>query len=182
MTTPSAPPAEDADRILLVDDDVTNLDALRHTLDNRGYRLFVTRNGESAIEVARRVQPLLILLDVVMPGIDGYETCRRLKADPATREAAVIFLSSLDDTRDKVRGLEAGAVDYVVKGNMIGGFGLVAYPAEYGNSGIMTFIINNDGDIYQKDLGRRTARLAARMSSFSPDHTWKKVVDTEVGK
>ena len=72
-----------------------------------------------------------------------------------------------------------GAVDYVVKGNMIGGFGLVAYPAEYGNSGIMTFIINNDGDIYQKDLGARTARLAARMSSFSPDHTWKKVVDVE---
>ena len=72
-----------------------------------------------------------------------------------------------------------GAVDYVVKGNMIGGFGLVAFPAEYGNSGIMTFIINNDGDIYEKDLGSRTARLAARMSSFSPDHTWKKVVDTE---
>jgi DNA-binding NtrC family response regulator len=115
MNQPSAPPAEDADRILLVDDDVTNLDALRHTLDNRGYRLFVTRTGESAIEVARRVQPLLILLDVVMPGIDGYETCRRLKADPETREAAVIFLSSLDDTKDKVRGLEAGAVDFVSK-------------------------------------------------------------------
>ncbi len=72
-----------------------------------------------------------------------------------------------------------GAVDYVVNGNMIGGFGLVAYPAEYGNSGIMTFIINNDGDIYQKDLGDRTARTASRMTSFSPDHTWKKVVDTE---
>ena len=115
MNTPFASPAEDADRILLVDDDVTNLDALRHTLDNGGYRLFVTRNGESAIEVARRVRPLLILLDVVMPGIDGYETCRRLKADPATREAAVVFLSSLDDTKDKVRGFEAGAVDFVSK-------------------------------------------------------------------
>src|SRR6185436_15385425 len=115
MDKPSVPPAEDADRILLVDDDVTNLDVLRHTLDNRGYRLFVTRNGESAIEVARRVHPLLILLDVVMPGIDGYETCRRLKADPQTREAAVIFLSSLDETKDKVRGLRAGAVDFVSK-------------------------------------------------------------------
>ena len=115
MNTLSASPAEDADRILLVDDDVTNLDALRHTLDSSGYRLFVTRNGESAIEVARRVRPLLILLDVVMPGIDGYETCRRLKADPDTREAAVIFLSSLDDPKDKVRGLEAGAVDFVSK-------------------------------------------------------------------
>src|SRR6188768_3868537 len=115
MTTTPAPPAEDADRILLVDDDATNLDVLRHTLDGRGYRLFVTRNGESAIDVARRVHPLLILLDVVMPGIDGYETCRRLKADPETREAAVIFLSSLDDTKDKVRGLEVGAVDFVSK-------------------------------------------------------------------
>src|SRR5262245_18690614 len=115
MTRTAAPPAEDADRILLVDDDPTNLDVLRHTLDGRGYRLFVTRSGESAIEVARRVHPLLILLDVVMPGIDGYETCRRLKDDPETREAAVIFLSSLDETKDKVRGLELGAVDFVSK-------------------------------------------------------------------
>ena len=113
-TTPAAP-ADDADRILLVDDDATNLDVLRHTLEGRGYRLFVTRTGESAIEVARRVQPLLILLDVVMPGIDGYETCRRLKEDPDTRAAAVIFLSSLDETKDKVRGLEVGAVDFVSK-------------------------------------------------------------------
>jgi hypothetical protein len=72
-----------------------------------------------------------------------------------------------------------GAVDYIVNGNMIGGFGLVAYPAEYGNSGIMTFIINNDGDIFQRDLGEATARIASRMSSFNPDHTWQKVVDTE---
>jgi DNA-binding NtrC family response regulator len=107
--------AEDADRILLVDDDATNLDVLRHALDGRGYRLFVTRNGESAVDVARRVHPHLILLDIVMPGIDGYETCRRLKEDPDTRDAAVIFLSSLDDTKDKVRGLEVGAVDFVSK-------------------------------------------------------------------
>ncbi len=115
MNTTPPRPVDDVDRILLVDDDATNLDVLRHTLDGRGYRLFVTRNGESAIDVARRVHPLLILLDVVMPGIDGYETCRRLKADPETREAAVIFLSSLDDTKDKVRGLEVGAVDFVSK-------------------------------------------------------------------
>ena len=115
MTTVSIQLADDADRILLVDDDATNLDVLRHTLDGRGYRLYVTKSGESAIEVARKVRPLLILLDIVMPGIDGYETCRRLKADPDTREAAVIFLSSLDDTKDKVRGLEVGAVDFVSK-------------------------------------------------------------------
>src|SRR4051794_34494424 len=111
----TTPLAENADRILLVDDDVTNLDVLRHTLEGRGYRLFVTRSGESAIEVARRVHPLLILLDIVMPGIDGYETCRRLKEAPETRDAAVIFLSSLDETKDKVRGLRVGAVDFVSK-------------------------------------------------------------------
>src|SRR5215510_13892844 len=72
-----------------------------------------------------------------------------------------------------------GAVDYVVRGNMIGGFGLVAYPAEYGNSGIMTFIINNDCDIYERDLGPGTGRIGSRMTSFNPDHTWRKVVDTE---
>lgn len=114
-TTTHDPLAEDADRILLVDDDATNLEALRHALDGRGYRLFVTRSGESAIDVARRARPGLVLLDVVMPGIDGFETCRRLKDDPETREAAVIFLSSLDDARDKVRGLEVGAVDFVSK-------------------------------------------------------------------
>jgi Protein of unknown function (DUF2950) len=75
-----------------------------------------------------------------------------------------------------------GAVDYIVNGDMIGGFGLVAYPAEYGNSGIMTFIINNDGDVFQKDLGEGTERTANRMTSFNPDHTWQKVVDTEMPK
>jgi hypothetical protein len=72
-----------------------------------------------------------------------------------------------------------GAVDYIVKGDMIGGFAAVAYPAEYGNSGIMTFIINHEGDIYEKDLGERTARIASQMTTFNPDHTWRKVVDTE---
>jgi hypothetical protein len=72
-----------------------------------------------------------------------------------------------------------GAVDYVVRGNMIGGFALVAYPAEYGNSGIMTFIVNNNGDVYEKDLGGRTARIASRMTEFNPDHTWQRVADTE---
>lgn len=72
-----------------------------------------------------------------------------------------------------------GTVDYVVHDEMIGGFGLVAYPAQYGNSGVMTFIINNDGDVYQKDLRENTDRIASRMTEFNPDHTWKKVVDTD---
>jgi hypothetical protein len=68
-----------------------------------------------------------------------------------------------------------GAYDYVVNGKMIGGFALLAYPAEYGNSGIMTFMVNHDGTVFQKDLGRRTERIARRIESFAPDSTWAKV-------
>ena len=76
-------------------------------------RLFVARSGEDALKVARRARPLVILLDLVMPGIDGYETCRRLKDDPETRDAAVIFLSALNDPKDRAQGFEAGAVDFI---------------------------------------------------------------------
>ena len=68
-----------------------------------------------------------------------------------------------------------GAFNYVVKGKMIGGFALIAYPAEYGNSGVMTFMVNHAGTVYQKDLGDRTARIVARIILFDPDQTWKKV-------
>jgi hypothetical protein len=68
-----------------------------------------------------------------------------------------------------------GELEYVVRDKMIGGFALVAYPAEYENSGVMTFIVNHNGQVYQKDLGPHTARLAERMTSFNPDSTWKKV-------
>jgi hypothetical protein len=68
-----------------------------------------------------------------------------------------------------------GAYDYVVRGNMIGGFALVAYPATYRNSGVMTFLVNHDGTVFEKDLGPRTDKLAEEMTSFNPDSTWKKV-------
>lgn len=73
-----------------------------------------------------------------------------------------------------------GAMSYLVKGNLIGGFGLVAYPAEYGNSGVMTFIVNHSGVVFQKDLGPNTARIASRMTAFDPDSTWRKVPDTDL--
>jgi hypothetical protein len=72
-------------------------------------------------------------------------------------------------------GAPGGAYDYLVKGKMIGGFGLLAFPAEYGNSGIVTLLVNHDGTVFQKDLGPKTARLARRIESFAPDQTWTKV-------
>jgi hypothetical protein len=71
-----------------------------------------------------------------------------------------------------------GELEYIVRGKMIGGFALVAYPAEYRNSGVMTFIVSYEGTVFQKDLGPDTAKLAQRMTSFNPDKTWQKVTDT----
>ena len=75
-----------------------------------------------------------------------------------------------------------GAINYVAKGKMIGGFALVAYPAQYGNSGVMTFLVNHRGDVFQKDLGRRTGQIAGLMSTFNPDRTWTKVADIQAQK
>ena len=103
------------EKILLVDDNPTNLQVLFQSLEGRGYNLLVAKNGEIALSIARKALPNLILLDIMMPGIDGYEVCRQLKADPLTREIPIIFLSALGDTKDKVQGLDLGAVDYVTK-------------------------------------------------------------------
>ena len=101
--------------ILLVDDIPANLRVLYESLHGRDYKLFIANGGEQALEVAHKSHPDLILLDIMMPDLDGFEVCRRLKQDPATAGIAIIFLSALDDTADKIRGLELGAVDYVTK-------------------------------------------------------------------
>jgi len=72
-------------------------------------------------------------------------------------------------------GAEGGAYDYVVNGRMIGGFALLAYPAQYGNSGIMSFMVNHDGEVLQKDLGPDTTEIARKITEYAPDATWKKV-------
>ncbi|MCC7412410.1 MAG: sigma-54-dependent Fis family transcriptional regulator [Gammaproteobacteria bacterium] len=111
MTTSDADPA----RILVVDDTPTNVSVLLEVLSGRGYKVLVARDGGSALEQAQYARPDLILLDVMMPGMDGFETCRRLKADPGTGGIPVIFMTALGEIEDKVRGFEAGAADYVVK-------------------------------------------------------------------
>ena len=102
-------------QILLVDDNATNLQVLYQTLDGYGYRLLAARSGKDALAIATRAVPDLILLDVMMPDMDGFETCARLKADERTRGCTIIFLSALTESSDKVRGLEMGAVDFVNK-------------------------------------------------------------------
>jgi CheY-like chemotaxis protein len=102
------------DRILVVDDNPLIVQALYHTFSN-DCQVFMATSGESAIEVCRERQPDLVLLDVMMPGLDGYQTCERLKADPATSDIPVIFVTGQSDSAAEVRGLAAGAVDFIVK-------------------------------------------------------------------
>ncbi len=101
--------------ILIIDDNVTNLKVAIEHLKTYGLEIIIARTGESGLERAAFAQPDLILLDVRMPGIDGFETCRRLKANETTKEIPVIFMTALADVSDKVRGFDAGAVDYVTK-------------------------------------------------------------------
>ncbi len=106
-----APPST----ILVVDDSATNLQVLVRTLNPGGHRILAARDGRAALDIARKASPDLILLDVMMPGMDGFEVCRVLKAQPETRDAAVIFLSARGEVADKVAGLELGAIDYITK-------------------------------------------------------------------
>ena len=101
--------------ILIVDDNPTNLSVLCEALNSEGFRFRVAVDGESAIAQAERNQPELILLDVQMPGIDGFETCCRLKANPVTQNIPIIFTTALADTESKTKGFSLGAVDYIPK-------------------------------------------------------------------
>ena len=110
----SAGPAT-GNRILVVDDTPANIQALAAVLKEQGYQISVATNGKQALDVVARIRPDLILLDVMMPEMDGFETCRRLKASEEWREIPVIFLTAKTETADIVQGFELGAVDYVAK-------------------------------------------------------------------
>ncbi|MEG4203049.1 EAL domain-containing protein [Microcoleus sp. Pol7_A1] len=101
--------------ILIVDDHPNNLKLLFDFFKESGFKVLVAKDGESAIEKLQEVSPNIILLDVMMPGIDGFETCYRLKASVATKDIPVIFMTCLTDRVDKVKGLSMGAVDYITK-------------------------------------------------------------------
>ncbi|ALF53335.1 chemotaxis protein CheY [Nostoc piscinale CENA21] len=101
--------------ILLVDDNPNNLKVLSEAIKGCGWKALMATDGESAIEQTEYAHPDLILLDVMMPGLDGFETCRRLKANNITQNIPVIFMTALSDATDKVKGLEIGAVDYITK-------------------------------------------------------------------
>jgi DNA-binding NtrC family response regulator len=101
--------------ILIVDDVPANLNMLSDALEPAGYNILAAPSGEVALRIARRTLPDLILLDVMMPGLDGYETCRQLKGEPATRDIPVIFITAKDESQSVVAGFQVGGVDYITK-------------------------------------------------------------------
>lgn len=102
-------------KILLVDDNPTNLKVLSSNLADQNYKLLVANSGEWALSIAEKAVPDLILLDINLPGMNGFEVCEKLKANPITKEIPVIFLSALDDIESKVQGFHVGGIDYITK-------------------------------------------------------------------
>jgi signal transduction histidine kinase len=115
LSVPSTQEAEGSDTLLIVDDTPANLGILSDFLSDLGFRVLIAQSGESALKKAEYASPDLILLDVMMPGIDGFETCRRLKLGEKTKDIPVIFMTALSDTNNKVKGFSLGAVDYLTK-------------------------------------------------------------------
>ena len=102
-------------RLLVVDDDPGVVGAIDRTLRNRGHETIVVHNGRDAIEAAKTRNPDLVILDVVMPGMDGIQVCRKMRADPDTMHLPIIFLTARSMIEDKIEGFEAGADDYLTK-------------------------------------------------------------------
>lgn len=100
--------------ILIVDDEISNIEIMNAVLED-DYEVCFATSGQQALDTARTAQPDLVLLDVLMPGIDGFEVCRRIKADPLLADIPIIFTTGLGDTEDEMRGLSLGAIDYVTK-------------------------------------------------------------------
>ncbi len=98
--------------ILIVDDTETNIDILSNVLEE-SYDVSVAMDGESALELVHTDPPDLILLDIMMPGMDGYEVCRRLKADEKTKDIPIIFVTAMGEIEDETKGFELGALDYI---------------------------------------------------------------------
>ena len=102
-------------RILIVDDTKANLDLLDELLNGEGYTVSLAPNGNIALRIASQAVPDLILLDVMMPGLNGFEVCERLQSDPKTADVPVIFITAEDDPRSVLRGFEVGGLDYIKK-------------------------------------------------------------------
>ena len=101
--------------ILIVDDDTTNLQVIGSFLYNKNYKIILAKSGKDALKSVENNPPYLILLDIMMPGMNGYEVCKKLKADNQTKDIPIIFLTAKTETKDIIKGFKTGCVDYITK-------------------------------------------------------------------
>ncbi len=144
--------------ILVVDDNPTNIQVLFDVLSEIGYRVAIAKSGEAALQRLQSYHPDIILLDVMMPGIDGFETCQRLKIEPATHDIPVIFMTALSDTMDKVKGLSLGAVDYITK------------PIQH-EEALARIRVHLQLSSAQKELEQRTTELSQTLDNLKQTQT-----------
>jgi two-component system, OmpR family, alkaline phosphatase synthesis response regulator PhoP len=104
-----------ANKILVVDDEMHIIRIVKYKLESAGFTVLTALNGEEALRVAREQRPALIFLDIMMPGINGYEVCSQLKNDPETKDIIIIMLSAKGQEADKIKGLEVGVDEYITK-------------------------------------------------------------------
>jgi two-component system cell cycle sensor histidine kinase/response regulator CckA len=163
--------------ILTVDDDPNNLAVVRDCLVEFNYTILVAEDGESAIKRAAYSHPDLILLDIMMPGIDGYETCRRLKSQESTKDIPVIFMTALAETEHKVKGLEVGAVDYITK--PFQREELLARIAVHLHIRELTKKLQEAKDSLETRVVERTAELAQAISDLHDEIIERKLAEEE---
>src|SRR6185369_4616017 len=163
--------------ILVIDDDPNNMAIVTDYLSEGNYTILVAEDGESGVSRAEYARPDLILLDVMMPGIDGFETCRKLKDMPGTKEIPVIFMTALTETDHKVKGFEAGAVDYITKPfqreEVLARVGVHLRIRE------LTSSLLEAKDSLEKRVEERTAELAQTIDALHDEMLQRKRADEE---
>ncbi len=153
-------------KVLVVDDDKTNIDILIAVLDSE-YKVSVAMDGESALEIVNTNQPDLILLDIMIPDIDGYEVCRRLKSQPETSEIPIVFVTAMCEIENKARGFELGAADYIIK----------PFEAKEVNARVKTHLSLRFANKKLQLVNNKLQRLSSHLSKYVSSEVIQSIVD-----
>lgn len=167
---PSITTGQPGQTILIVDDTPANIGLLVDYLEDHGFRVVVAQDGGEGIKRAQFAQPDLILLDVMMPGMDGFETCRRLKADPQCADIPVMFMTALTESAEKVNAFQVGAVDYVTKPFQIEEV-LARVNTHLAMRAMQKQLIAQNSQLQQEIAVRRQAEAELRLTQYSVDHS-----------
>ncbi len=186
MVTPSATyllhnhPKDAPERfILVVDDEPANLSLLKETLSSTGHKVRVVTSGKKALEIVQKQQPILILLDISMPGIDGFETCHLLKNNPETANIPIIFATAVSETSQKVKGFSLGAVDYITKPFHVEEV-VARVKAQLALQQLTTTLRHKNQQLEQEIKARKLAERILQNTNYRLEQSLKQLKSTQV--